>query len=674
MHELSPRHARRKLLEFKENAEVALWFAESYGLAPTMLQLETLTSHRAVQVDLRTKPPPAIPIPDDPAPDEKNKLLQCKFLQYTRAYNCTSGMTVLTKTDDTNCRFSAGRHFRHAMLNDILHRALLSANVPSRLEPTGLNRADDNHTLAVVKMPESYQLLSETLHPLLDGIQALMASKCIEVGGKVYKLEFYLGGDLKVEVTAIHDASWLNAAIASITFKLIELDVIVTLFLSLCNLNKDFALALPDFALALPDFALALPDFAFTAIFFPVELLSPLYRTTHASLAQHGYGTICDYRHRVFIVPAQKMYDTFFSYLSSVRTSTNLAQFIGRAQRVMSGETNDVADVPHWTYLSSRKSAAVGSPVATPPDPTITTTTTSLSTSHTTNGHVEGEGLSRENLEDNGPISDPSPAMFCNCPPDPALPRTVDLQNLKLKEVLKCTEEVARQMTLIDHAQLCKISALELLQKVNMVPRPQSQRNSKMSGQNLQSSLSLSSLEQSETAIEKLAFRFNQVGNWVAHCILQHRELDERVTAIHQFILIAKQRLEFNNYKLCHGSGSGWIGICSSQTTPQDMGAVPYVGVFLKDLTFICDDNPDYLRGGLINVHKRRQNSRTTSHSTRLTPDDELHSLSHELEPKMVVHRRATRSRSSTNLSSTTPNFSFFKPNSKHLSTTTLRT
>ncbi|KAL5501990.1 hypothetical protein EMCRGX_G008675 [Ephydatia muelleri] len=477
----------------------------------------------------------------------------------------------------------------------------------------------DNHTLAVVKMPESYQLLSETLHPLLDGIQALMASKCIEVGGKVYKLEFYLGGDLKVEVTAIHDASWLNAAIASITFKLIELDVIVTLFLSLCNLNKDFALALPDFALALPDFALALPDFAFTAIFFP--------------------------------------------------------------------------------------GAAVGSPVATPPDPTITTTTTSLSTSHTTNGHVEGEGLSRENLEDNGPISDPSPAMFCNCPPDPALPRTVDLQNLKLKEVLKCTEEVARQMTLIDHAQLCKISALELLQKVNMVPRPQSQRNSKMSGQNLQSSLSLSSLEQSETAIEKLAFRFNQVGNWVAHCILQHRELDERVTAIHQFILIAKQRLEFNNYSsvmavVVAGLGSAPVrqlhktwennykryrDRLSTIPTP----AVPYVGVFLKDLTFICDDNPDYLRGGLINVHKRRQyvlncavqpccryTPEFQNYFTqyRLTPDDELHSLSHELEPKMVVHRRATRSRSSTNLSSTTPNFSFFKPNSKHLSTTTLRT
>eukprot|EP00731_Ephydatia_muelleri_P012177 Em0006g1071a len=97
---------------------------------------------------------------------------------------------------------------------------------------------------------------------------------------------------------------------------------------------------------------------------------------------------------------------------------------------------------------------------------------------------------------------------------------------IELKEVLKCTEEVARQMTLIDHAQLCKISALELLQKVNMVPRPQSQRNSKMSSQSLQSSLSLSSLEQSETAIEKLAFRglirwgtgwptvFYNIGSW----------------------------------------------------------------------------------------------------------------------------------------------------------------
>ena len=71
MHELSPRHARRKLLEFKENAEVALW-----------LRKVTTCSNNAAIGNIN-KPsrsaggstheaPPAIPIPDDPAPDEKN--------------------------------------------------------------------------------------------------------------------------------------------------------------------------------------------------------------------------------------------------------------------------------------------------------------------------------------------------------------------------------------------------------------------------------------------------------------------------------------------------------------------------------------------------------------------------------------------------------------------------
>ena len=50
-----------------------------------------------------------------------------------------------------------------------------------------------------------------------------------------------------------------------------------------------------------------------------------------------------------------------------------------------------------------------------------------------------------------------------------------------------------------------------------------------------------------------------------------------------------------NNYKRCRDR-------LSTIPTP----AVPYIGVFLKDLTFICDGNPDYLMGGLINVHKRR--------------------------------------------------------------------
>ena len=34
--------------------------------------------------------------------------------------------------------------------------------------------------------------------------------------------------------------------------------------------------------------------------------------------------------------------------------------------------------------------------------------------------------------------------------------------------------------------------------------------------------------------------------------------------------------------------------------------AVPYFGVFLRDLTQIVEYNPDYVRGGLINLVKRR--------------------------------------------------------------------
>ena len=41
-----------------------------------------------------------------------------------------------------SCRFSRGRHSRHASLNDIIKRSLATAKVPSHLEPAGLYRAD----------------------------------------------------------------------------------------------------------------------------------------------------------------------------------------------------------------------------------------------------------------------------------------------------------------------------------------------------------------------------------------------------------------------------------------------------------------------------------------------------------------------------------------------------
>ena len=44
--------------------------------------------------------------------------------------------------DALSCHWSEGRHHRHAEMNAIIHRALTSAGVPARLEPSGLLCSD----------------------------------------------------------------------------------------------------------------------------------------------------------------------------------------------------------------------------------------------------------------------------------------------------------------------------------------------------------------------------------------------------------------------------------------------------------------------------------------------------------------------------------------------------
>ena len=52
-----------------------------------------------------------------------------------------------------SCRKSEGRHHRHAVVNDIIHRTLASAHVPSRLEPPGLLRSDGKRPDGVTVVP-----------------------------------------------------------------------------------------------------------------------------------------------------------------------------------------------------------------------------------------------------------------------------------------------------------------------------------------------------------------------------------------------------------------------------------------------------------------------------------------------------------------------------------------
>ena len=52
-----------------------------------------------------------------------------------------------------SCRRSEGRHHRHSAINDIIHRALTAARVPSRLEPAGLYRSDGKRPDGITVVP-----------------------------------------------------------------------------------------------------------------------------------------------------------------------------------------------------------------------------------------------------------------------------------------------------------------------------------------------------------------------------------------------------------------------------------------------------------------------------------------------------------------------------------------
>ena len=56
-------------------------------------------------------------------------------------HHCGSDVDHLT-THGLSCHWSEGRHHHHSAINDIIHRALSSSKVPSRLKPSGLYRSD----------------------------------------------------------------------------------------------------------------------------------------------------------------------------------------------------------------------------------------------------------------------------------------------------------------------------------------------------------------------------------------------------------------------------------------------------------------------------------------------------------------------------------------------------
>jgi hypothetical protein len=69
-------------------------------------------------------------------------------------HTCVCGLQVDSSgTHGLACRKSAGRHVRHNAVNDLIKRALASANVPAMLEPRSLSRDDGKRPDGLTMLP-----------------------------------------------------------------------------------------------------------------------------------------------------------------------------------------------------------------------------------------------------------------------------------------------------------------------------------------------------------------------------------------------------------------------------------------------------------------------------------------------------------------------------------------
>ena len=69
-------------------------------------------------------------------------------------HTCVCGEKVNSSgTHGLACRKSAGRHMRHNAINDLIQRALTSANIPAMLEPNSLCRDDGKRPDGLTELP-----------------------------------------------------------------------------------------------------------------------------------------------------------------------------------------------------------------------------------------------------------------------------------------------------------------------------------------------------------------------------------------------------------------------------------------------------------------------------------------------------------------------------------------
>jgi len=209
--------------------------------------------------------------------------------------------------------------------------------------------------------------------------------------------------------------------------------------------------------------------------------------------------------------------------------------------------------------------------------------------------------------------------IFTEPPPKPFLPPTKK-SSVALGLMDFHPEEIARQLTLIEYNLYKSIKPWEFFNQ----------------------SWTKKDKEILSPNILNMIKRFNKVSGWVATEIVKTEKLKDRTLVLGKFLEIADKCRSQNNFNALMEILSGlqsssvfrlrqtWEGLGSKQQVLYEElkelmtrqgnfsklrkhvktcnpPLIPYLGVYLTDLTFIEDGNPDFLEGGLINWVKRRR-------------------------------------------------------------------
>ncbi|KAJ3430981.1 guanine nucleotide exchange factor [Anaeramoeba flamelloides] len=199
--------------------------------------------------------------------------------------------------------------------------------------------------------------------------------------------------------------------------------------------------------------------------------------------------------------------------------------------------------------------------------------------------------------------------------PEPKIPKNIFSKQLTLFDI--DPEEIARQMSILDFKDFSKIKPVELLN----------------------CAWSKAKLKSRSKNVLKIIDRFNQISNSISYLILKKGKIKQRVKVLKMVINVAEHLYNLNNF---NSLNSVMAALASSaiyrlkftfkelpnkqletfkklkQVVKGDNNfknyrqllnqiqppCIPFMGVFLSDLTFIEDGNPDYFKRRLINVLK----------------------------------------------------------------------